>query len=98
VPTARETPSKITKINFRVAHTTEFSISPIRIPEPRPQVLLKNRAGCLTAKIIIDIATISEKFTWNFDFETTATQNYGHPTLMVLNSKWSILGLFSIIA
>jgi hypothetical protein len=52
----------------------------------------------LTAKIIIDIATISEKFTWNFDFETTATQNYGHPTLMVLNSKWSILGLFSIIA
>jgi hypothetical protein len=32
------------------------------IPEAHPQVLLKNR----TAKIIIDIATISEKFTWKF--------------------------------
>jgi hypothetical protein len=31
------------------------------IPEARPQVLLKNRTGCLTAKIIIDIATTSKK-------------------------------------
>jgi hypothetical protein len=45
--------------------------------------------------IIIDFATISEKFTWNFDFET---QNCDHPTLMVLNSDWSSLEcLFSII-
>jgi hypothetical protein len=39
--------------------------------------------------VIIDIATISEKFTWNFDFEIPATQNCGHPTSMVLNSDWS---------
>jgi hypothetical protein len=43
---------------------TKFSISPI--PEARPQVLLKNRIGCYTAEVIIDIATISGKFTWNF--------------------------------
>jgi hypothetical protein len=35
--------SKITKINFPVAHI-KFSISPI--PEARPQILLKNRRGC----------------------------------------------------
>jgi hypothetical protein len=36
------------------------------IPEAHPQVLLKNR----TAKIIIiDIATISEKFTWKFTWK-----------------------------
>jgi hypothetical protein len=49
------------------------------------------------ATIIIDIATISEKFTWNFDI--TETQNCGHHSLMVLNSDWPSLGcLFSIIA
>jgi hypothetical protein len=50
----------MTKINFPVANI-KFSISPI--PKARPQVLQKNRAGCWTAKIIIDIATITEKFT-----------------------------------
>jgi hypothetical protein len=48
--------------------------------------------------MIIDIVTLSEKLTWTFDFETPATQNCGHPILMVLNSDWSSLGcLFSII-
>jgi hypothetical protein len=60
-----ERDSKMTKINFPVAQI-KFSISPI--PEVRPQVLLKNRTGCWTAKIIINISTIREKFTWNFEF------------------------------
>jgi Na+-translocating ferredoxin:NAD+ oxidoreductase RnfC subunit len=50
VPIAKQT-SKMTKINFLVAHITEsykFSISPI--PEAHPQILQKN-----TAKIITDI-------------------------------------------
>jgi hypothetical protein len=48
----------MTKINYHVVHI-KFSIS--LIPEARSQVLLKNGTGSLTAKIIIDIATISEK-------------------------------------
>jgi hypothetical protein len=65
----------MTKINLK------FSIS--SIPEARPRVLLTNWTGCKTAKIIVDIATISEKFTWNFVFQTPATQNCAYPTLIV---------------
>jgi hypothetical protein len=91
VPTAKET--KMTKINVPVAH--KFSISPI--PEAHPKALIK-KIGQVDNRII-DNATISEKFTWNFDFETSATKNCSHRTLMVINSDWSSLGcLFSIIA
>jgi hypothetical protein len=44
-------PKKVKITHNQVIH---FSISPI--PKARPQVLLKNR----TAKIIVDIATISQ--------------------------------------
>jgi hypothetical protein len=78
---------------------TKFSISPI--PEARPQVLLQNRIGCYTAEVIIDIATISGKFTWNFVdmvLRNSGKANCCHPALMVLNSDWSSLGcLLSII-
>jgi hypothetical protein len=59
--------------------------------------LLKNRIGCYTAEVIIDIATISGKFTWNFVdmvLRNPGKANCCHPALMVLNSDWSSLGCF----
>jgi hypothetical protein len=51
--------------------------------------ILKSRTGCWTAKVVIDIAIISEKFSWNFD-----VLNCGHPTLVVLSSDWSSSHVF----
>jgi hypothetical protein len=75
--------SKMIKINFPVAHITELhiklSISPI--PEPRPQILLKNRTGCWTSK--------------NYYWYRNKIRNLGNAKLqssyplMVLNFDWS---------
>jgi hypothetical protein len=61
--------SPISKIKFPVAHITEYVLS-FQLHQSQKfvlrYILLKNRSGCWTAKIIIDIATINEAFTWNF--------------------------------
>jgi hypothetical protein len=83
-PTLRRNLNEHPIENGHVPTAKETQVSILPISEARPQVLLKTR----TAKIIIDIATISEK------------QNCGHSTLTVLSSdvfsRLSLeIGLFS---
>jgi hypothetical protein len=68
-----------------------------KMTKARPQILLKIGQVARQQKLLL-IFRNQRKVDWNFDFEIPATQNCGHPTLMVLNYDWSSLGcLFSIL-